>query len=237
MAEPLSLDHVFDFPADDTTLDLEDPDMDVEEDPKEYPEEDMVLRGLLLHRSLINNSASLSNKFGGSSFSSLVYWVYFTKWSQQIVDRIRVKTLKTEVGVQVSRLEDTEDIFSIGRTLEDVIFVVLVLVRNFDIPPIVSPPVGSPTISPPPLLKAPSDSDFAALVITDRTSWVPSTSSTFKIRGPSSVIPNPPNLMGHERRMGAFDVDIAFIEQATARVEDDVLALQTCARTAEARHL
>ncbi|GKG37253.1 hypothetical protein Tco_0447426 [Tanacetum coccineum] len=39
------------------------------------------------------------------------------------------------------------------------------------------------------------------------------------------------------RRMRAFDVDIAFIEQATARVEDDVLALQACARTAEARHL
>ncbi|GKF19479.1 hypothetical protein Tco_0068117 [Tanacetum coccineum] len=28
------------------------------------------------------------------------------------------------------------------------------------------------------------------------------------------------------RRMDAFDVDIAFVEQATSRVEDDVLALQ-----------
>ncbi|GJT59938.1 hypothetical protein Tco_1003471 [Tanacetum coccineum] len=35
MAEPLSPDHVFDFLADDLTLDLEDPDMEVEEDPEE----------------------------------------------------------------------------------------------------------------------------------------------------------------------------------------------------------
>ncbi|GJZ32927.1 hypothetical protein Tco_0578363 [Tanacetum coccineum] len=35
MAEPLSPDHVFDFPADDSALDLQDPVMEVEEDPKE----------------------------------------------------------------------------------------------------------------------------------------------------------------------------------------------------------
>nr|GFC20222.1 hypothetical protein [Tanacetum cinerariifolium] len=35
MPEPLSPNHVFDFPTDDLTLDLEDPDMEVEEDPEE----------------------------------------------------------------------------------------------------------------------------------------------------------------------------------------------------------
>ncbi|GKC44542.1 hypothetical protein Tco_1062264, partial [Tanacetum coccineum] len=40
MAEPLSPDHVFGFPTDDAALDLEDPEMEVEEDPKEEPEED-----------------------------------------------------------------------------------------------------------------------------------------------------------------------------------------------------
>ncbi|GJR71986.1 hypothetical protein Tco_0084351 [Tanacetum coccineum] len=40
MVEPLSPDHVFDFPADNPTLDAEDPDMEVEEDPEEMPGED-----------------------------------------------------------------------------------------------------------------------------------------------------------------------------------------------------
>ncbi|GJY89732.1 hypothetical protein Tco_0504928 [Tanacetum coccineum] len=40
--QALSLDHVFDFPANDPALELEDPVMEVEEDPKEYPEEDQV---------------------------------------------------------------------------------------------------------------------------------------------------------------------------------------------------
>ncbi|GJW93376.1 hypothetical protein Tco_0173048 [Tanacetum coccineum] len=39
------------------------------------------------------------------------------------------------------------------------------------------------------------------------------------------------------KRMDAFNVDIAFLEQATARVEDDVLALQARAETIEARQL
>ncbi|GJT25415.1 hypothetical protein Tco_0895352 [Tanacetum coccineum] len=39
------------------------------------------------------------------------------------------------------------------------------------------------------------------------------------------------------RRIDAFDVDIAFIEQATVKVEDDVVALQDRAKTAEARLL
>nr|GEW11683.1 hypothetical protein [Tanacetum cinerariifolium] len=38
---PLSPDHVFVFPADDSTLDVKDPDMEVEEDPEEEPEEDL----------------------------------------------------------------------------------------------------------------------------------------------------------------------------------------------------
>ncbi|GKG52893.1 hypothetical protein Tco_0550005, partial [Tanacetum coccineum] len=40
MAEPLSPDDVFDFLVDDPTLDLEDPVIEVEEDPEEEPEED-----------------------------------------------------------------------------------------------------------------------------------------------------------------------------------------------------
>ncbi|GJY65791.1 hypothetical protein Tco_0468029 [Tanacetum coccineum] len=39
------------------------------------------------------------------------------------------------------------------------------------------------------------------------------------------------------RRIDAFDVDIAFVEQATARVDDDVTALQARAKTVEARLL
>nr|GFB24583.1 hypothetical protein [Tanacetum cinerariifolium] len=35
MVESLSPDHVFDFPTEDPTLDLEDPDMEPKEDPKE----------------------------------------------------------------------------------------------------------------------------------------------------------------------------------------------------------
>ncbi|GKD65590.1 reverse transcriptase domain-containing protein, partial [Tanacetum coccineum] len=42
MTEPLSPDHVFDFLADDPTLDLEDPVIEVEEDPEEEPEEDVA---------------------------------------------------------------------------------------------------------------------------------------------------------------------------------------------------
>ncbi|GJZ98847.1 hypothetical protein Tco_0671300 [Tanacetum coccineum] len=40
MAEPLSPDHVFDFLEDDPAHDLEDPDMNVEEDPEEDPKEE-----------------------------------------------------------------------------------------------------------------------------------------------------------------------------------------------------
>ncbi|GJS14887.1 hypothetical protein Tco_0409359 [Tanacetum coccineum] len=39
------------------------------------------------------------------------------------------------------------------------------------------------------------------------------------------------------RHMDAFDVDIAFVEQATARLKDDVIALQNRAETAKARLL
>ncbi|GJT68418.1 hypothetical protein Tco_1019898 [Tanacetum coccineum] len=86
-----------------------------------------VLKGLLLHRSSINNSASLNNKFRGFYFifkfgiPGLLHHVV-----KSIADRIRVvpeqvETLKIQAGVQVSRPEDTEVIFSIGSTLEDFI--------------------------------------------------------------------------------------------------------------------
>ncbi|GKB61345.1 hypothetical protein Tco_0917531, partial [Tanacetum coccineum] len=172
-----------------------------------------VLIDLILHRSLINNSASLSNKFGGFYFSFkfgisgllhhvvtaiadrirdndtsqskqnfqsslttfitfqdlclrqelLVYmcihnndasesskpsWekmctlmlpgqlpgevVYTTSLSMvcEVFCIQQVKTQKSQAGVQVSRLEDKDVIFSIGSTLEDFICVVYVLDRN-----------------------------------------------------------------------------------------------------------
>ncbi|GJS43174.1 hypothetical protein Tco_0568217 [Tanacetum coccineum] len=46
----------------------------------------------------------------------------------------QVKILKIQAGVQASRPEDLEDIFSIGSALEDVYFVVFVLVRNIEAP-------------------------------------------------------------------------------------------------------
>ncbi|GKD40567.1 hypothetical protein Tco_1260774, partial [Tanacetum coccineum] len=42
----------------------------------------------------------------------------------------QVKTQEIQAGVQVSRLEDTYDIFSIGSALEDIYFVVFILGRN-----------------------------------------------------------------------------------------------------------
>nr|GEW90979.1 zinc finger BED domain-containing protein RICESLEEPER 2 [Tanacetum cinerariifolium] len=46
--------------------------------------------------------------------------------------RVQVKTLKIQAGVQVSRPEDTYDIFSIGSALKDIYFIVFVLGRNID---------------------------------------------------------------------------------------------------------
>ncbi|GJW96373.1 hypothetical protein Tco_0178181 [Tanacetum coccineum] len=92
-----------------------------------------VLRGFLLHRSSINNSASLSNKFGESYFifkfgiSGLLHHVVTA-----IADRIReqVKTQKIQAGVQVSRLKDKDVIFNIGSALEVFILLYFVLVWN-----------------------------------------------------------------------------------------------------------
>ncbi|GKB58338.1 hypothetical protein Tco_0914524 [Tanacetum coccineum] len=47
----------------------------------------------------------------------------------------QVKTLTIQARVQVSRPEDTEDIFSIGSAMEDFITVVFVLVRNIFLMP------------------------------------------------------------------------------------------------------
>ncbi|GJS39976.1 putative RNA-directed DNA polymerase [Tanacetum coccineum] len=67
------------------------------------------------------------------SFSKHVAWIEgkLIQLMHTTMVPVQVKTLKIQAGVQVSRPEYAEDIFSIGRTLEDVIFVVLVLVRNF----------------------------------------------------------------------------------------------------------
>nr|GFB82967.1 hypothetical protein [Tanacetum cinerariifolium] len=42
----------------------------------------------------------------------------------------QVKTPEIQAGVQVSRLEDTDDILSIRSALEDVYFVVFIFGRN-----------------------------------------------------------------------------------------------------------
>ncbi|GKA33220.1 hypothetical protein Tco_0719587 [Tanacetum coccineum] len=172
----------------------------------------------------------------------------------------QVKTQKIQAGVQVSRQEDTNVIFSIGSTMEDFILFAILLVRNIDdpeldveedpeeeqdmdveedIPPAVVPHVGSP----PPLSESSSDFDSVALVTTDRTIWVPPSSSTFEIRGSSSIsLPHHTSwcMSGMEtcrtkiaitrtrvdrvqRCMDAFDIDIDFVEQATTRVEGDRL--------------
>ncbi|GJU19717.1 retrovirus-related pol polyprotein from transposon TNT 1-94 [Tanacetum coccineum] len=82
-----------------------------------------VLGDFLLHRSPINNSASLSNKFGGCYFifkfgiSGLLHQVVTA-----IADRIRVneqvKTMKIQAGEQVSRLKDKDVIFSTRSALD-----------------------------------------------------------------------------------------------------------------------
>ncbi|GJX26059.1 hypothetical protein Tco_0232355 [Tanacetum coccineum] len=140
-----------------------------------------VRKDLILHRSSINNNASLSNRFRGFYFtfkfgiSGLLHYVVTT-----IADRIRdngtsqfkqnfqsssmtfitfqdfcllqellehmdvhdndaSENLQPSWGEIVSNLEykfqdqkNIKDIFSFGRALEDVIFDVIVLVRNID---------------------------------------------------------------------------------------------------------
>nr|GEU49072.1 hypothetical protein [Tanacetum cinerariifolium] len=106
-----------------------------------------VLRGFLLRHYSINNSASLSNKFEKSYFIikfgilDLLHHVV-----SAIADRIRgwgklIQVMHTKMvldqvrtqfqaGVQVSRLEDKDVIFSTRSTLEVFILVVFVLDRN-----------------------------------------------------------------------------------------------------------
>ncbi|GKE47158.1 hypothetical protein Tco_1478416, partial [Tanacetum coccineum] len=127
MAEPQSPDHVFDFPADNSVLDLEDDlVLDVEEDPEEDPEEEQDM--------------------------------------------------------------DIEE----------------------DISHVVAPHAGSPPISPLHISESSSDSDFADLVTTNSTFWVPPSGSTFKIGGPSSVSLPPPHLLGHEVRRLREDTETLY---------------------------
>ncbi|GJY63007.1 putative reverse transcriptase domain-containing protein [Tanacetum coccineum] len=154
MAEPLSPKHVFDFSADDPTLDLEDPDMELEEDPTEA------------------------------------------------------------------------------------------------ISPVVASPPGLPPITPPPLSYSSSDSEFTAPVTANGALWVPPPGSTFETlygsvrtltRGmknrQTEIVTTRTRVDRIRRRMDAFDVDLAFIEQGATRTSDDVLALQTHVETAEAKQL
>ncbi|GJY16281.1 hypothetical protein Tco_0386703, partial [Tanacetum coccineum] len=111
-----------------------------------------------------------------------------------------------------------------------------------DVPPVVASPAGSLPISPPPLLESSSDSDTAVVVTADRADTktlygsVKTLTRDMETRRTEITIA----MTGVDwvrRRMDAFDVDIAFIEQATVKVEDDVVALQARAETAEARLL
>nr|GEW34839.1 hypothetical protein [Tanacetum cinerariifolium]GFA12949.1 hypothetical protein [Tanacetum cinerariifolium] len=113
-----------------------------------------------------------------------------------------------------------------------------------DIPHAVASPPGSPPISPSPLSESSSDSDSTTPVTTDSTFWVSPLSSTFEVRGPSSV--SSPHHISWvmrtgvdriQRRMDAFDVDIGFVKHATTRLEDDVLAPHAHVNTAKAKQL
>nr|GEZ41846.1 replication protein A 70 kDa DNA-binding subunit B [Tanacetum cinerariifolium] len=114
-----------------------------------------------------------------------------------------------------------------------------------DIPRAVASPPGSPPISPSPLSESSSDSDSTTPVTTDSTFWVSPLSSTFEVGGPSSgmetrqfeIAITRTGVDRIQRRMDAFDVDIGFVEHATTRLEDDVLAPQAHVKTAKAKQL
>ncbi|GKB35525.1 hypothetical protein Tco_0880467 [Tanacetum coccineum] len=156
MAELLSPDHVFDFPTNDPAHELEDPYIDVDEDPEEDPEE--------------------------------------------------------------------------------------------VIPSAVASPPGSPPISPPPLLEGPSFVSSAppqllgyeVKGLREDTVTLYGSVRTFT-RGMETrwieIVTTRTRVNRVRRRIDVFDVDITFVEQATARVEDDVIAMQTRSKTAEARLL
>ncbi|GJY98950.1 hypothetical protein Tco_0516380 [Tanacetum coccineum] len=114
-----------------------------------------------------------------------------------------------------------------------------------DIPLVTAPHAGSPPISPPPLYESSSDFDFAAhghelRCLRQDTDALQGNVRTL-VRGmkthKTEIITAHNGVDRIRKRMDAFDVDIAFLEQATARVEDDVLALQARAETIEARQL
>nr|GEZ87201.1 hypothetical protein [Tanacetum cinerariifolium] len=83
-------------------------------------------------------------------------------------------------------------------------------------------------ITPPPLSDTLLESEFTALVTANGTHWVPPSSCTFKVGGPSSVSSLPPHLLGRriERLMDAFDIDLGFVERDATRTSDHVLALE-----------
>ncbi|GKC67527.1 hypothetical protein Tco_1100125 [Tanacetum coccineum] len=142
MAEPLSPDHVFDFPADDPTLDVEDPNMEVEEDPEEEPAE--------------------------------------------------------------------------------------------AIPPVVGSPLESPPITPPPLSESSSNSELLLLLLLTGHSREDIETLYGSVRTlergmrtyQTENVTTRTGVDRFRRRMDAFDINLAFIEQDATRTSDDALALQ-----------
>ncbi|GJY93386.1 hypothetical protein Tco_0509168 [Tanacetum coccineum] len=95
-----------------------------------------VLRDFLLHRSSINSSARLSNKFRGFYFSfkfgisGLLHQVITT-----IADRIReqVKTMKIQAGIQVSRPRELTRQLQLWKRFGRLYLIVFVLVSNIGV--------------------------------------------------------------------------------------------------------
>nr|GEU74934.1 hypothetical protein [Tanacetum cinerariifolium]GEY32037.1 hypothetical protein [Tanacetum cinerariifolium] len=79
-----------------------------------------------------------------------------------------------------------------------------------DILDVFAPHAGSPPISRPPISQSLSSSDSVDPITVDRTFWVPTSGSTFEIRGPSSVSSPPLHLLRHVVRRLKEDNEILY---------------------------
>ncbi|GJR50663.1 hypothetical protein Tco_1401184 [Tanacetum coccineum] len=188
MAEPQSPDHVFDFPADNSVLDLEDdPVLDVEEDPEEEQYMDI--------------EEDISHVVAPHAGSPPILPLHISKSSSD---------------------SDSVDLVTTDRT--------------FWVPPSGSTfEIGGPSSvsSPPPHLLG---HEVRRLREDTETLYGSVKTLTWGMKTCRTEIATTRTRVDRiRRRMDAFDVDITFIEQATTRVEDDVIALQARTETAEAR--
>ncbi|GJY69856.1 hypothetical protein Tco_0472838 [Tanacetum coccineum] len=90
---------------------------------------------------------------------------------------------------------------------------------------------GVSPITPPPLSYSLSESEFIAHVTTNRTHWVPPSSSTFEVGGPSYVSSLPPHLLGCEVKRLRDDTKsiygtVRVLKRDATRTSDHVLALE-----------